>query len=302
MPIFRVLLFSVSSGGACQRHKTPSLFLRYRGIMKSYLENLEVSAVKSTLCHMLNFKLKPVAIFFTDRKPKETFQAQPGQRVCAASMLVAAAKNDVVSTFDEETYGCPGGGVGLCFGNTFQKKNHPTEALLSNGDEVLQQQGRTFSRSLGRGERFFATPELVRKWADAVPYAETPQKYVVFKPLHMVTEEETPDLVFLFSNPDQLSALVILCGYYRGEALNVLAPFASACQSILLAYQEMEKDSPKAIMGYFDISQRGNIPKEILSLTMPYKMFLELERSAAEGCLTTDAWGRIKDRYGEETL
>lgn len=258
--------------------------------------------MKSTLCDMLNFKLNPVAIFFTDQRPEETFQAKPGQRVCAASMLVAAAKTDVVSTFDEDTFGCPGGGVGLCFGNAFKKKKHPTEALLSNGDEVLRQQGITFSRSLGKGERFFATPELVRKWADAVPYTETPQKYVVFKPLHMVDANETPDLVFLFANPDQLSALVILCGYYRGQALNVLAPFASACQSILLAYQEREKETPNAIMGYFDISQRCNIPKEILSLTIPYKMFLELEQGAAEGCLTTDAWGRIQDRYADDSL
>lgn len=258
--------------------------------------------MKSTLCAMLNFKLNPVAIFFTDRRPEETFQAKPGQRVCAASMLVAAAKNNVVSTFDENTFGCPGGGVGLCFGNAFQKKNHPTEALLSNGDEVLRQQGITFSRSLGQGERFFATPELVRQWADAVPYTETPQKYVVFKPLHMVEEGEAPDLVFLFANPDQLSALVILCGYYRGQALNVLAPFASACQSILLAYQEMDKETPKAIMGYFDISQRCSIPREILSLTMPYRMFLELERGAAEGCLTTDAWARLRNRYEKDTV
>ncbi len=253
--------------------------------------------MKSTLCEMLNFKLNPVAIFFTDEKPENAFQAEPGQRVCAASMLVAAAKNDVVSVFDEDTYGCPGGGVGLCFGNTFKKRNHPTEALLSNGDEVLKELGINLPVSFGNGERFFATPELVRKWADAVPYTETPQKYVVFKPLHMVEESETPDLVFIFANPDQLSALVIMSGYYRGQALNVLAPFASGCQSILLAYQEIGKELPNAIMGYFDISQRSNISKELLSLVMPYKMFCEIEKGAPDGCLITHSWEMIKDRY-----
>lgn len=256
--------------------------------------------MKSILCEMLNFKLEPVAIFFTDEKPETTFQAEPGQRVCAASMLVAAAKEGVISTFDEDTYGCPGGGVGLCFGDGFKKNNHPTEALLSNGEEVLKAQGRKAPFPLGIGERFYATPELVRKWADAVPYTETNKRYVVFKPISVVKENEIPDLIFVFANPDQLSALVIMCGYYRGKALNVMAPFSSACQSILLAYPEIGKEEPNAIMGYFDISQRSNIPKEILSLTMPYSMFLELESGAANGCLITESWNKIKDRYNEE--
>lgn len=253
--------------------------------------------MKSLLCEKMKFKLEPVAIFFTDTKPEKTFQAAKGKRVCAASMLVAAATKGTVSTFDEETYGCPGGGVGLCFGNAFQKHNHPTEALLSRGDEILHQQGIQCNRSLEKGERFYETPELVRKWADSVPYTQTPQRYVVFKPLHLVEEDEKPDLVFLFANPDQLSVLVILAGYYRGKALNVVAPFASACQSILLAYQEIGEEMPNAIMGYFDISQRCNIPKELLSLTVTYEMFLELERGAVDGCMETSAWEKIKDRF-----
>ncbi|MDD4089269.1 MAG: DUF169 domain-containing protein, partial [Tissierellia bacterium] len=186
--------------------------------------------MKSILIEKMNFKLKPVAIFFTDEKPEKVFQPKPGQRVCAASLLVAAATKEVISAFDEDTYGCAGGGVGLCFGNAFKKNGHPTEALLSRGDEVLQAKGVTLPISFGVGERFFDSPELVRKWADNVPYTETKQRYVIFKPYHLVEEFETPDLVLLFANPDQISALVIMSGYYRGKALNVVAPFASACQ------------------------------------------------------------------------
>jgi len=252
---------------------------------------------ESALVKKLDFKLEPVAIYFTDIKPENAFQAEPGKRVCAASMLVAAASKGVVSVFDEDTYGCPGGGVGLCFGNAFEKNNHPTDALLSRGDEVLHARGETFTRSLGKGERFFDTPELVRKWTSSVPYIETPQRYVVFKPLHLVDEAEKPALIHFFANPDQLSVLVISAGYYRGKALNVIAPFASACQSVLLAYQEIGKAEPNAVMGYFDISQRCNIPKELLSFVVPFEMFLEMERSADDGCMGTEAWAKIKDRW-----
>lgn len=71
-----------------------------------------------------------------------------------ASMLMAATRN-VVSAFDEDTYGCAGGGLGLCFGNGFKKKGHPTEALLSRGDEVLHQQGMSIGRKFWKRRTLF---------------------------------------------------------------------------------------------------------------------------------------------------
>lgn len=252
--------------------------------------------MKSKLGEKLKFKLEPVAIYFTDSRPENAFQFKPGVRGCAASMLVAAAAKGTVSVFDEQTYGCPGGGVGLCFGNAFEANGHPTQALLSTGDEALAQMGMSHTRSLGRGERFFATPELAEKWKQAVPYTRSKDTYVVFKPLHKVEEGKTPDLICIFANPDQLSALVTLSGFYRGTALNAVAPFASACQSILLARQECEKEMPNAILGFFDLSQRDYLPRELLSFTVPFSMFQELERGVPEGCLTTPAWERLEGR------
>ncbi len=50
-------------------------------------------------------------------------------------------------------------------------------------------------------------------------------------------------------------------------------------------------------MGYFDISfdisQRGCPPKELLSLTLPYPMFQQLEKAAEDGCTQTPAWQKI---------
>jgi hypothetical protein len=56
---------------------------------------------------------------------------------------------------------------------------------------------------------------------------------------------------------------------------------------------------PKAIMGYFDISQRANIPKELLSLTVPFSLYEDMERSAKIGAMETASWERIKDRWQE---
>jgi uncharacterized protein (DUF169 family) len=213
-------------------------------------------------------------------------------------MLVAAGKGKT-AVFDEKTYGCPGGGVGLCFGDAFTKNNHPTEYLLSTGKkELAEKQG--VSKHLAAGERFYAAPELAKKWKESFPYTHTTKKYVVFKPLNATSEDEYPDLIQMFANPDQLSALVILSGFYRGEALNVLAPFAATCQTIALAYQQITEKPPKAIMGWFDISNRHMISKELLSFTVPFKMYMEIEDGIEKGCLTTEAWEKIKKRFDNE--
>ncbi len=250
----------------------------------------------SKLAQKLQFTLEPVAVYFTDDKPENALQFEEGKRGCAVSMLVAAAKGKTV-VFDENTYGCPGGGVGLCFGDAFTKRNHPTECLLSTGDEALAALGKTHPISLGRGERFYASPELAGRWKSSFPYTETCEKYVVFRPLSQVDEAEPPALICMFANPDQLSALVIMSGFHRGEALNAIAPFSAACQSIALSYQEIGKQYPKAIIGFFDIAQRHRIPKELLSYTVPYSMFKEFEESVDESCLTTKAWDRIDGRF-----
>ena len=126
--------------------------------------------------------------------------------------------------------------------------------------------------------------------------AETSKKYVVFKPLSEIDESLPPDIVCIFANPDQISVLVSLSGFNTGLSLNVIAPFGAACHSILFSYREIGKKNPKAILGFFDIAQRHRVPKDILTFTIPYTMFREMEESVSESCLTTHAWERIKDR------
>ncbi len=233
--------------------------------------------MQSKLAEKLTFALEPVAISFTDEKPEGALRFEEGRRGCVAAMLVAAAKGKTAA-FDDKTYGCSGGGVGLCFGDTFTKDNSPIECLLSTGDEALAARGKTSAKSFGRGERFFASPELAEKWKSAFPYTLTTKKYVVFRPLSAADEATPPDLILIFANPDQLSAIVIMSGFNRGEGMNALAPFGAACHSIVFAFHESFREKPKGIIGFFDISQRHAISKELLSYTVPYRMYKEIEK------------------------
>ena len=88
--------------------------------------------MQSILFQKLKLSLEPVSICFTDKKPDKAIQFSEGKRGCVGNMLVAAAKGKT-AVFDRKTYGCPGGGVGLGFGDTFGI-GFPIECLLSTGD------------------------------------------------------------------------------------------------------------------------------------------------------------------------
>ena|ERR1035437_10499240 len=98
------------------------------------------------------------------------------------------------------------------------------------------------------------------------------------------------------NNPDQLSALVVLANYGRKSNGNVILPWGAACQSVLYSYDEGEKENPRAIIGYFDLTARRHVDKNILSFTVPYKMFLEMEGNVKGSFLEMDEWLELRTR------
>lgn len=249
--------------------------------------------MKSTLLERLQLTYSPVAIHLTDEKPEGAIQFKEGNlRGCTAAMLVAAATQKRSAAFDRKHFGCPGGGVGLGFGNKYV--GFPIEQLLSTGGKFELGGGQTWD--MGIGERFFESPDITCKWINTMPFLEVPTEYVVLKPLEELQEGDRPVLVWLLVNPDQLSAIATQIGYRRGSIDNIIAPWGAACQSILFAYGECEKEQPRAVLGFFDLSKRHRIARDILSLTIPYSLFLEMEAGADESFLGTEIWQKIQKR------
>lgn len=150
---------------------------------------------------------------------------------------------------------------------------------------------------MGEGERFIESPELVDRWVRELPFRDVPTAYVVFKPLGQVADQEQVEVVLMLVNPDQLSALVTLAGFRRGSVNASVAPWGAACQSILFAYAEAGKEAPCGVIGFFDISQRGKVDKELLSYTMSYRMFLEMESSVEASFLRAAPWRKLRERW-----
>jgi uncharacterized protein (DUF169 family) len=251
--------------------------------------------MKDKLISALKLNMQPIAVFLTDERPEDGLHFKEEHTGgCVASMLVAAGKQNRVAFFGRSTFGCPGGGTGLGFGDRYGK--FPIACLLSTGNkEFAERMGRA-GAAMAEGERLYKTPELARKWVDALPITDVPSEYVVFKPWSQVTEADKPELIVFFVNADQLSALVVLADYHRGTHESVTAPFGAACQSILYGYAEADKEQPRGVIGFFDITKRELVDRETLTFTVPYSLYKEMESNAEGSFLELSAWQRIRER------
>jgi uncharacterized protein (DUF169 family) len=247
----------------------------------------------SPLADALGVKIAPVAIILTDQRPDDGTQFKPGRMGCVAAMLLTAAKGRTVF-FDKDTFGCPGGGAGLGFGDCYARMGFPIERLLSRGGMAQLANGQTYD--MQEGERFHRSPEVTRRWLSEYPFRQIPTAYVVAKPLGETSADERIALVHWHVNPDQLAALVTLAGFERGTVETATAPWGAACQAVAYAYAEVERTHPRGVIGLFDISRRHQVDREILSFTAPYALHREMEAAVPDSFFSTEAWQKLRAR------
>ncbi len=247
----------------------------------------------SQIAEALAVRLAPIAIVLTDDEPVQGMQFKPGKFGCVAAMLLTATKGKTVY-FDRRTFGCPGGGVGLGFGDCYSLIGFPIDRLLSTGGSARLKNGQTYE--MHEGERFHRTPEVTKRWLAEFPFREIPTKYLVVKPLTEATDAERIALVQWHVNPDQLSALVTLAGFERGAVETATAPWGAACQSIAFALAEAERPCPRGVIGFFDISRRHQVDRDILSFTVPYALHQEMEAAVPDCFFSTEPWRNLRER------
>jgi uncharacterized protein (DUF169 family) len=264
--------------------------------------------MESAIAAATRLRYPPVAILWTDEKPQGALQLKEGKWGCIMWMLAAAARGKTV-VFDRKTYGCWGGGVGLGFGNTYVKFPGGVECFhhfLSSGNEGWER-GRRIGKRIGafvqgellddfvHGERYIKSPDLVKEYLASMPMLDIPAAYVVFKPLDRVEpEKEEPIVIVFLANPDQLSALVVLANFSREGNEHVAIPFSAGCQTIgILAYREAQAERQRAVIGLTDPSARKylrKLGKDLMTFTVPFKMFQEMEANVEESFLKRETW------------
>jgi uncharacterized protein (DUF169 family) len=264
--------------------------------------------MESEIAKALRLPLQPVALLFSDERPAQPKQFAEDRWGCVMWLLASAAKGKT-AVADRSTFGCIGGGTGLGFGNRYVDWPGGIECFyyfLSTGNEEWEH-GREAVGEVGgalrrqavdhfvHGERYVKTPELAEKFVHALPFYEVPARYVVFKPLSEVGEEERPEIVIFLVDPDRLSALVVLANYAREDNENVIIPYAAGCQTIgIYAFREARSEKPRAVVGLTDLSARSYIAKQVgrdlMTFAAPFAMFEEMESNVAGSFLERDTW------------
>ena len=265
--------------------------------------------MESKIADAISLKYQPVALIWSDEKPAKAVQFQEGKWGCIMWLAASAAKGKAAAC-DRKTFGCFGGGVGMGFGDQYVNFPGGKECFchfLSAGNDQWEQgqlaaeKVKPFLRNEAydnfvSGERYLKTPERVHQFIKNLPITDIPAEYVIFKPLAGVDlEEETPRVIVFFTDPDQLSAMVVLANYDRPDNHNVVIPYAAGCQTIgIYPYQEAQAERPRAVVGLTDLSARVYIRKQLadslMTFTVPLAMFKEMESNVAGSFLERPTW------------
>jgi uncharacterized protein (DUF169 family) len=240
----------------------------------------------STIADELQLRLLPVAVLFTEDKPEGALQYVEGKWGCVIPRLVLAAQGKT-AVFDARTVPCRGGKVGLEFADNYGDPEAHAYFLSVGGGPSRRE-----------GEGYKKTPDLAQAAIAGQPNVQAPETYRVFKPLAEVdTEQETPRVVVFLANPDQISGLTVLANYGRETNDNVIVHFVSGCGSICLLPDQFNRQEPlRAMLGMTDISARPYVPADILSFTVPWAMFLEMEGNVRGSFFDGPAWRKVKPR------
>jgi len=263
----------------------------------------------SKIATAIALKYPPVALIWSEQKPEDVVQFKEQKWGCIMWLAASAARGKT-AVCDRQTFGCVGGGVGMGFGNQYENFPGGEDCFchfLSAGNDEWEQGRQTAEQvkpyltkeshdNFVHGERYLKSPEAVKKFIECLPITDIPATYVVFKPLPQVDpHQEKPKVVIFFADPDQLSALVVLANYGRGDNENVIMPYAAGCQTIgIYPFREAEAERQRAVVGLTDLSARVHIRKQLgdhlMTFAMPLAMFKEMEANVAGSFLERPTW------------
>lgn len=221
----------------------------------------------------------PVAIYHSTSCPEDALCFKEGVWGCVVAMLNAASKGKTAA-FSKSNVMCKGGlsGLGLKpFETGF------IEYFLSVGTKEKS------------GEHYKKTPQLALDYISNLPKYSS-DDYVIFKPLNTLNNELPQSVVFLV-NADQLSGLVTLANYDKSNQDNVKILFGSGCaQAVLNGIVANSQGNDSCFIGLTDPSARKCIDKNIMSFTIPYNRFLEMESNVESCFFKTKTWQTIYNR------
>jgi len=230
----------------------------------------------------LGMKLSPVGVMFSDKIPDDAISFKKKTKVCIMPLILKSAKGYIIALDNNYTE------------KPCAKFYLGYTSWISQGIEKFLSNEELNNR---KPERFIKTKEIALSFMKANIPDKLRNNVIVIKPLELFHENENPDIVIFFVNADQLSGLVYLINYSSPIEERISTPFASACSSVFtLPLKYAKQGINKAVWGLHDISARKRLPKDLMTISMPYKLFEEMYDNIDESFLITENWEIIKNR------
>jgi hypothetical protein len=147
------------------------------------------------------------------------------------------------------------------------------------------------------GERYKKSPELVDELGARHVFLPVEGKKYLFKRWDQLIGMDNPDVVIFFARPEVLSALFTLANFDRADPDTVICPFGSGCSSIVhYPRREQLNAHPRAVLGMFDPSARPCVGVDILTFSVPMKMFTTMIGNMEESFLATPTWEKVQHK------
>lgn len=266
--------------------------------------------MQSNISKELNMKFPPIVLLKSDSKPENAKGPKNGKGGCAMSFVAQTIAKRITTYFGRENISCEGINVGFGWGSGMANEDMVDfqATFLSLGldsapnreayEERLIQMNKNTSEMFRHGERIYTDFETAKQSIKKRPVYDEGE-YVIFKALEKLEENEIPKSVIFTVNPIELTALIQINTSFRLEGAHILTPQASACQAIgCFTFEQSESNDPKPVLGPVDFAGRSKmkhfIPNEYLIVSMPWKLFLKLEKLSKNSVLQTDLWQKFK--------
>ena len=224
----------------------------------------------------------PITFYYTDEAGHGELVKLGSVHRCVIGALVKVREGKSLA-FDVDGVGCPGGKRYLGFNEDLMPE---FEYFLSCGIPGKLE-----------GERYKKTPEMVKETMKGWPVFKAPGRFIVFKRWDMLEEADNPEVVISFARSDVLSGLFTLASFDEVGQDLVTAPFGSGCSTIVqYPYLEKDSESPRGVIGMFDVSARPFVPKDTLTFSTPMSKFVRMIDNMEESFLITPSWAKVQKR------
>jgi uncharacterized protein (DUF169 family) len=244
---------------------------------------MTIKEIGASIKKKLGLDYNPIGMYYSDVKPDNAIGFKSKGNGCIMPLIFSSAKGKTVA-FNKDTTGWDCSAFYLGY-----------KDWIFKGVECFLSDGFVFGRS---GERFVKTKKQAKAYVKSFVPVTINNKFTIFKPLTEFLPDEKPELVIFFANPDELSGLVYLIHYDAPERDDLIATgLMSGCGSVVTIPMKYKSEGKlKAVWGMHDISARLRLPKELMTLTMPFDLLSAINKDIDNSFIKTENWQKIKER------